>query len=436
MSRGFGVRDWLRRARDLLPKLQDQSDRFHRAQRAHRDLAERLRQEIPERFEGLLLDLLPDITAASLQRVAKVTGALGGADPQGMVAERRTAIEAEQAEIRSDVEIETAQQRIEGPLEDEITELKRSLGPIRRFLREAKHPRLDRLLDCDYGTPSYSVPWWRLSYYSDWKAGDEILEATGAEFEEFAAFREAFAGRFNQGVISQSKYEARVEEQGVLKRTLSRYRELEQSLTQVEDLVLLELRGTLRAFLQARGEGALEGRIDADRGAKNMALGWVGVGKRLQYVQELERERLTPFGAAIEKSLAKMRRKSVKYARPKKAYTRFSADEIERTFVDRSAKWDKFWTRYDAAFAALNDFDDRYHYGRFEDDFLWWDLFCDGRVKGRFSEEVTEFYEEYEEYSWESPWDDSDGYEWEEGYAAAAVADADGRDEGELWDGS
>lgn len=435
MSRQYGVRDWQKRAGVEIPRLEEQERRCEQAHAELERLCRRLESEVPERFDGMLMDLLPDLSPATMTRVANSTGALGGADPAGMKEEKEKAIQAEMAEIRADVEVTTIPQRLNG-LVGRIAELKQALNPLRRFLRKARHERLDHLLEVGYGTPDYDVPWWRVSYYSDWKAGDEILEATAPEFEEFAEFRAAFAERYNQAAVVEPKLEDALREEKVLKDTLERYTELEHALTQVETEVLLELRETLGTYLRARKEAAFENRMNADPAGRNIALGWVGSNKRLQYLRELERESLRPFWAGISKNLQKLQRKRVKYRRPKKAYTRFSADELERTFKDRRPKWEKFWTRFDSAFAALNDFDDRYHYGRFEDDFLWWDLFCDGRVKGRFSEEVMEFYEEHDDYSWESPWDDEDDYEWEEGHAAAAIAEADGYDEGELWDGS
>jgi hypothetical protein len=436
MSRGtYGVRDWLQRASAAIPPLEAQNDRCARTIREVNALERRLSDEVPERFEGMLLDLLPDLSPASLQRAANSTGALGGADPEAMVEERRKEIGAEMAEIRADVDVPQVPERLE-QLVVKIEDFKKELHPLRRFLRSTRHERLDHLLEVGYGTPEYDVPWWRVSYYSDWKAGDEILEAVAPEFEDFAAFRIGFAQRYNEAEVIEPKLEQAIEAQNILTSTLERYTKLEHSLSQVPTEVLLELRETLGTFLGARKEAAFENRMNADPSGRAVALGWVGANKRLQYLRELERESLQPFAAAIHKSLDKLRRKSVKYRRPKKAHTRFSHDEIERTFADRSHKWEKFWTRFDAAFAALKDFDDRYHYGRFEDDFLWWDLFCDGRVKGRFSEEVVEFYEEHDDYSWESPWEDEDDYEWEESHAAAAVAEADGYDEGELWDGS
>lgn len=436
MSRGeYGVRDWQKRAGVAIPRLEEQEQRCEQAHAALERLCRTLEEELPERFEGVILDLLPDLSPASLTRVANSTGALGGADPAAMIKEKELEIQAEMASIREDVEVVTIPQRL-NELTDQIAELRKVLNPLRRFLRNARHERLDHLLDVGYGTPDYDVPWWRVSYYSDWKAGDEILEATAPEFEEFAEFRQAFALRFNQSTVAEAEWDDALREEKVLKDTLERYTALEHSLTQVADEVLLELRETLGTYLGARKESAFENRMNADPEGRGLVLGWVGAGKRLQYLRELERSSLRPFWVAISKSLDKMRRKRVKYRRPKKAYTRFSADEIERTFADRRHKWEKFWTRYDAAFAALNDFDGRYHYGRFDDDFLWWDLFCDGRVKGRFSEEVMEFYEEHDDYRWESPWDDENDYEWEESHAAAMVAEADGYDEGELWDGS
>lgn len=431
------VREWQDRAKRAIPLYDEQCNRARQALNEHVALESRLQREGPSEFEGLLSELLPDLEAASLAQVRARTGALGGVDAAALQVARRSELQAELSEIQADLglDLDGARERLI-ELEDELRLQRQVVRPLKTFVEQAAHERLEHLFENGYGTPSYEVPWYRLSYYSDWKAGDEILEATGEEFQEFGEFRGAYRERANHLEIEEPRLTRLEEESSQTTLSVARCEELLAGLESVPQWVMNELRGRLRADLTARGESAFVGRTTAQDPGGAAALRWVGVGKRLQYLRELRTARLLPFAQNVEKTRDKLLRKRIKYQRPKHAHTRFSPGEIEATFADRSAKWDKFWAQYEAAFAALRDFDGRYQYGRFDDDFLWWDMFCDGRVKGRFSEEVVEFYEEYDDYRWESPWDDEDDYAWEEGQAAAAAAEADGHDAGELWDGS
>jgi hypothetical protein len=45
------------------------------------------------------------------------------------------------------------------------------------------------LLESGYDTPAYAIGWWRLDYYRDWKAGDEVVEKFPG-VDRFAAIRE------------------------------------------------------------------------------------------------------------------------------------------------------------------------------------------------------------------------------------------------------
>ena len=98
---------------------------------------------------------------------------------KAQLAERSQQISARTAEIS---ELPIFQNRLllraprTGTLVREITELEEFREPLAQVLQKAGHPRLQRLLDVEYGLPSYSVPFWRLSYFADWKAGDEIVE--------------------------------------------------------------------------------------------------------------------------------------------------------------------------------------------------------------------------------------------------------------------
>ena len=427
-----GVWEWLRAADDALDTLRQQRRRFDEALGEQRALERRFDDALPAQLESVLDGLLSAgvLEASCVNAAAQQVGCreLVGFDPAAAVTERRAALqreldEIEQGEVWPQIAQELAQ------LEAELAAQQEVLRPSQRFVRRAEHERLETLLDNGYGTESYDVPWWRMSYYSDWKAGDEILEGYPAH-EEWGPWVEEYRHHFNEVARLAGEVEQLDERVALMKRVQRDHFELSQRLLGVEAEVGHHVRDTLKASL-ARGGPAVFGAMAAGAEHELAAKRWAGIGKQLQYLQELRENQLEPFGEGINKQIAKLERKSIKYRRPKKAHTRFSADEFERTFKDRRPKYEKFWKRYDAAFAAIRDFE-RYEYGSFEERFLWWDLMGEGRVKNRFSPEVEEFYEEYPDYTWETPWEDD--YD-DESYAAAAVAEADVYEQ-ELWDGS
>ena len=105
--------------------------------------------------------------------------ALLASDPMAAMREEGARLEADIARMEADPRYAN---RIAlrapgvGTLARELQELEEYRASIQANLRLADPARLERLLAVGYGTDEYKVGWWRLGYYSDWKAGDEILE--------------------------------------------------------------------------------------------------------------------------------------------------------------------------------------------------------------------------------------------------------------------
>ncbi|HBP20720.1 MAG TPA: hypothetical protein DEA08_23395 [Planctomycetes bacterium] len=427
-----GVWEWLRAADDALAVLREQRRRFDEAYSEHRALERRFDDALPDQLESVLDGLLPEgvLNASCVDAAAKQIGCqeLVGFDPFGAITAKKGELqreldELEQGEVWPLIDKELAQ------LEAALEEQQEALRPSKRFVRRATHERLETLLDNGYGTEAYDVAWWRMSYYSDWKAGDEILEGY-PDHEEWGPWLEEYRYHVNEVARLEAEVEQLDERVALMRRVQRDHFELSQRLLGVEAEVGHYVRDTLKASLARSGPSAFSG-LAAGAEHELAAKRWAGIGKQLQYLQELRENQLEPFGEGIARQIAKLERKSIKYRRPKKAHTRFSEDEFQRTFKDRRPKYAKFWKSYERSFAAIRDFE-RYEYGSFEDRFLWWDLMGEGRVRNRFSPEVEEFYEEYPDYTWETPWEDD--YD-DESYAAAAVVEADGYEQ-ELWDGS
>jgi hypothetical protein len=425
----YGTRDWIREGEKKLRVVTEQYERCLRVQDDISRLRRTLRERLPAGMENFLDQLLSEgvLTTEGVRNAARQVEctSLYYFDPLEEIAKAEGELKAEIAEIEAGENFARIKTEFPGLLAD-FDAKKEEMGNPQRFLRISYHERLVTLLENGYGTEDYSTPWWRLSYYSDWEAGDEILEAHGERYEEFGAFAEVYRERSNLVQRLEGELETLEAEVDLLRTLDQQHFAVGQQLASVPKHVAERVRGALESHIAEGGMGILKG---VEAGAKGAACEWVGVGKQLGYLDDLAHKMITPFAVRMKRDQSKLVRKVAKYRRPKHRRTTFSDAEFERTFTDRSAKYVKFWKRFDQAFAAIRDFV-RYEYGAFEDDFLWWDLIGEGRVRNRFSPEVEEFYEEYPDYSWDSPWEEDD----DEAYAAAAVAGAD--DEGMDWDAS
>src|SRR5262249_45822374 len=125
--------------------------------------------------------MLPELSRPALERAAQLSGltALVLEDPLAAMERERAALEARRAEIEAEerfAQRELLRAPRTGKLTSHIAELEAVRGPLQQVVETAAPPRLERLLEIGYGTDAYTVGWWRMSYYSDWKAGDEICD--------------------------------------------------------------------------------------------------------------------------------------------------------------------------------------------------------------------------------------------------------------------
>ncbi|MGE0712175.1 MAG: hypothetical protein AB7N76_29810 [Planctomycetota bacterium] len=421
------TRDWTRAATQEIDVITQQVRRYEQARAAHLGLETELETRIGPALECTLDELLAGgvLTPEGVRAAATWTGCdeLRAMDPQQAIATRQGELQAQLRALEQDELWPRVADELPA-LQAELEEKRDERAEPARFVRRSLHPRRDTLLENGYGTPDYQGEWWRLSYYSDWKAGDEILE-NFPKFEEFGPWAEEYRHQRNQLTKVEGDI-ARLEgEVTELTRLQQSHCETEQRLGAVEKDVADEVREALKRHVAVERQAAFAGRLPDDSPQATRARQWIGTRKQLAYLRDLRVNHLDPFGKRCRTGIDKLRRKIAKYGRPKNAGARFSDEEFARTFADRAEKYEKFWKVYELAFAALRDFQ-RYDYGRFDDDFLWWDLIAAGRIRCRWSEEVQRFHDAHPGYRWEQPWDEDDeDYYDDEAEAAAATIGAD-----------
>lgn len=416
----FGVRDFLEAARVRRAELKNE---LRELQAEIMTARQRLR-EVVARTAAALSDLavavVPDFTPASFERAARLTGyrKLVEVDPIARREQERAGLQEWIAKIEADPRfrdrVKLRAPRV-GTLTRKIAELEEFRTPDAEVVDRCAHPRLDRLIESGYGTETYEVAFWRLSYYADWKAGDEILERWPDKTDFGEVRREYLTAK-----SSLDAYDKRLD---ALRSEVAEGVELEkrhaaavESLRTLEARHLKEAQDEVGKHVSETPASVLGPLLAGDSHVELLAKKFFGMAHQRDYLAKLAEAQLLPMQRRLMEEDTKLARDQIKYQRPKKAYTRFPEDKFRKRFYGRNVKFRKFRDRYRRTHETVYTFDS-WDRGRLVGDFLWWDVVTDGRLDGDFIPEVSEFRRSHPDYRYERDFHDQD--------AAAAVADVD-----------
>jgi hypothetical protein len=398
--------DAARAQRQELQQAMGQSDALLQQHRQRRNEAA---GHATQALADLTSTLLPDLTAESVQRAAALAGypPLVAADYERQMAAERDALTAELARLEADprfVNREFLRDPRGGKLVLELAEISEAQRAVREVFYKCSHPRMWALVDAKYGTPDYAVPFWRLSYYEDWKAADEILESWPGK--TFAQVREEFlTAQHADGALT-----ARIDD---IKKEISAgeaveiaQRSARTRLLSIHDRYLASARGQLGRHVIDAGAAAIGPRFASDPNLDILAKRLFGLAAKVTYLDRIEESQLAPIRNDIAAGIAKADQEIMKYSRPKKARMLFDGDAYQRRFQSRIPRYQKGWQRFQRSSDTVYVFD-RYDRGSWASDFLWWDLMTDGRLDGDFIPEVAHHHQAYPGYTYDRHrWDD------------------------------
>jgi hypothetical protein len=348
-------------------------------------------------LEELTATLLPSLDRAALERAAALTGytPLVQHDLRAMV-------EAERAELGDKIARIEAQPRFVhrehlrdprgGKLVLELAELLEAQRSVRAVITQCEHPRLSHLVEVGYGTPSYAVPFWRLSYYADWEAGDAILERfPGKSFSEVRdeLLRAEDAHRNLEARIQELK--TQIADIDALVRA---HAEAVEARRTVDLRHLQRARSHLARHVADSGPAAVGPRLAAAPDVEVIAKRVFGLAAKLAYLDRLGEAQLGRARAEMLEGIRRADAEILKMSRPKKLQAVLPLDKFQRRFRPRNERYLKGWQRYQRAADTIYVFD-RYDRGSWVADFLWWDLMTDGRIDGDFIPEVAWHHQRY-----------------------------------------
>jgi hypothetical protein len=291
-----------------------------------------------------------------------------------------------------------------GTLTRNIAELVEFCAPFGDVVARLAHPRIRRLIDVNYGTDAYDVPIWRMSYYADWKAGDEILEKMPAG-STWADVR----SQWIEAITTIAGYEERL---GTLRAEVAAGEELEaryvaaqQSLATLDERHLKMARDAVGRHIEQTTVLTLAQMLATDPHVELLAKKYDGLAHKVQYLDELGAKQLVPLEQALAMEKAKLDRDLVKYQRPKKQREQFPGDKFEKRFYGRDVRFRKQFDRYRTTHETVWVYDD-WRRPSLMEEFLWWDVMTDGRLDGDFIPDVQEFRSRRPDYRYHSHRDD------------------------------
>lgn len=400
----YGVGDFLRAAQQRNQEIERELLEIQQKAKQHFARKTELSERKAQAENDLVTQLLPSFTSESLKRARDISGFMPLDDSllKAMESERQQ-LQQRIAEIETDPRY-TDRQRLRDPDTGELTLALQKLEAHRAVLmpfvtRCREHPRFDHLISVGYGTPAYKVGFWRLSYYLDWKAGDEIMEKF-KDRKSFQAVRDEFLETSRAVDDLEPRRRELLDEIEAGTKLESERSQAVARLEHLETLHLQEARQNLGQFLADCPEGALGTRLQRYPELEIMAKRWAGLTEQVNYLERVNELQLQALMADLNKEKSKLAKDYVKYSRPKNSYQRFTQQNFDNRFGGRREKVRKRLDRYGHTVETIYVFDD-YDRGSLAESFLWWDLVTDGQVDGNFIPEVQQYYQRHPGYRYE-----------------------------------
>ena len=181
MSSMYSGRDVVQMLQGQKTELEEALGNAESAKQRHHRVQSELAEQVRAASNDLAVAVLPALDPPSVARAIELTGytPFQHQDPVAAREHERAELAARLQSIANNpayANRELLRHPRTGSLITRREELLGHRKPWAEVLENAEHPRLERLLEVKYGTIDYSVPIWRLSYYQDWEAADEIVE--------------------------------------------------------------------------------------------------------------------------------------------------------------------------------------------------------------------------------------------------------------------
>jgi hypothetical protein len=381
--------------------------RYHETEKA------RLDAERQQARHDLGQAVLPKLNVQTIQAAASAVGllGLGSENIPKQVEERREWIGKRLATIERDpryANAELLRHPRTGSLAQAIAQNEDYRAPLLYLTALCEsHPRFLRLIDIGFGTQEAGTSWWRLSYWADRSAANEILARFPGrtEFlqvrEEYLRAKEDLAV-FDAELVALRKEwaagEALAHEFAALAeehRTLD-----ERALAHTRERIVAHMLGCDVSLMTERLRSLAPSKAAAKGGLLLLFLRASGITAKMSYLEGVARAKLSEIQQDINKQAQSLA--SVEM-RTRRRWAPMPLAKYQKLSEDKRARYEKRWQRFGKTYTTVHTYD-RYDRGIYYQDLLWWDLMTRGRHDGSYLPEVRHFHDTHPNYQYDPDW--------------------------------
>ncbi len=395
MSREWSAREVVQAAGADNQALQTEREWYDARLREHKGDLEAIDARVSEAWEHLASVLLPDLEPARLDGLSRKLGlpAIAARAVEAGTRSEQTRHEGRQAAALASP-IYQNREGIRNECDIRLAECEEQIAPLRDVYRPiGEDPRFRRLETNGYGTPRYTGRWWSLSYYRDWKEGDELVEAFGPSLRatDFPAILQKIGEARAAARVMYAERDELTERVKQVQALETQHDDAVRALEMMPQRRLTAVRGSLRAHLEPMTWPQIAKLLGSGQDIVVALQRLSGLAAQRRYlVAAAERDILEPraqLAAAAERNT----RDITKLSRPKNASKQFDGAKMSKRFEARPAVFAQRREHYTQTRHVVTSFQ-HYDRGSLAGDFLWWDLMSDGRLDGDFIPEVRSFH--------------------------------------------
>jgi hypothetical protein len=368
----------------------------------HAEEKRRLEGEKAAATHDLVQALLPSLDPKVIASAAEISG-LAGLPSENIPAKveaRRQAVVHRIAAIEREpryVNRELLCHPRTGSLTRELAEAQEMRQPAVAVIGTCETQlRWARLWESGFGTPEFSAPWWRYSYWEDRSAATALV-ALFPGMTTFAEVREAYRSATETKATFDSEVQRLQHEIATVGALAEEHGTLVDEHAHLDQRALAFTQNRIASHLLTSEPGLVSQRLEAWPAIRMLFLRASGLASKVTYLDGIQRAHLEE----MQKELAtQAQRLSDVEFRTRRRWAAMPLEKWEKLAVDRRPRYEKKWQRFGKIYSSVHSYD-RWDRGRYYDDLLWWDLMTRGRYDGSYLPEVAQFHHRHPDYTFE-----------------------------------
>jgi hypothetical protein len=346
--------------------------------------------------------LLPSLDARAIAAAADIVGLAGlpSEDIPGKLEARRAWLARHIAAIAREprfAQRELLRHPRTGSLTRALAEAQANRNPWSGVISTCEgHERFQRLWESGFGTPEFSAPWWRYSYWQDRSAAAKLV----ALFEgktTFAEVRDEYR-RARETVAVFDAEIARLQAEIAAGEALSReHAAAVDEHAHLDERGLEHTRGRIVQHLLTSDVSLVSQRLEPWKDLRLLFLRASGLAAKITYLDGIARTNLDELQAELTKQAQRLDNAEQKTRR---RWAPMPLDRYQKLAEDRQPRFEKRWQRFGKVYRTVHVYD-RWDRGRYYEELLWWDLMTRGRYDGSYLPDVAGFHRSHPEYSYD-----------------------------------